>query len=449
MACNLSKQPDRFLRMFVETTAVMLTLKPFPGVIAHHTEIYEMFSGFCNKFRQFWAARPGAYPREVRDIITFTDDLRKMRARSSGTRDSTREAGLEKVRADKEAALAEAQARTQKVIRSVRLIRLYSRLTLLQAPRRKGPITPATIETDDEYEDGEFEQDSEMPDAIPDLEGDDEVEVVENSALHSAENSALHSALFGDKASFAPAASAVPPVKPIPTGPKAQTLPNFNKHKPGRPETVRIPYTRHRRIDKTSSAYAKAQTLLSKTDPLETIKVAAEPDAPSSRKRARRSSFYEFQEAQPPLQGSSAILKAAMTSKPSPPDSDGPRLVATATAIVNGEGCGIATSRALALQEFDTRSNISVTLHRLAYQLALHDALVQEHQRLLKEMKNRDLPVFKTDHAHEMPLPAPPSMVAPSRSLRWTSNPIRKYLIRKYQSVRIRKSSLYSDTPAM
>lgn len=165
--------------------------------------------------------------------------------------------------------------------------------------------------------------------------------------------------------------------------------------------------------------------MLSKTDPLETIKVAAEPDAPSSRKRARRSSFYEFQEAQPPLQGmfnalkdlysvslrdvlgSSAILKAAMTSKPSPPDSDGPRLVATATAIVNGGGCGIATSRALALQEFDTRSNISVTLHRLAYQLALHDALVQEHQRLLKEMKNRDLPVFKTDHAHEYVLQLP------------------------------------------
>ncbi|KAJ7744932.1 hypothetical protein B0H16DRAFT_1727132 [Mycena metata] len=364
MACHLSKQPDRFLRIFVETAAVMLTLKPFPGVIAHVTEIYEMFSGFCNKFRQFWAACPGAYPREVRDIITFTDELRKMCARSSGTRDSTREAALKKVRADKEAALAKAQARNQK------------------APRRKGPITPATIETDDKYEDGEFDQDSEVPDALPELEGDDEVEIVENSTLHSAENSALHSALFGDKASFAPAASAVPPVKPIPTGPKAQTLPNFNKHKPGRPET--------------------AQTLLSKTDPLETIKVAAEPDAPSSRKRAHRSSFYEFQEAQPPLQGSSAILKAAMTSKPSPPDSDGPRLVATATAIVNGEGCGIATSRALALQEFDTRSNISVTLHRLAYQLALHDALVQEHQRLLKEMKNRDLPVFKTDHAHDV-----------------------------------------------
>jgi hypothetical protein len=108
-----------------------------------------MFSGFCNKFRQFWAARPGAYPREVRDIITFTDELRKMRARSSGTRDSTREAGLEKVRADKEAALAEAQARNQKVIPSVKLIACtsgshYFRRLAVKALSPPPPLKPTT-----------------------------------------------------------------------------------------------------------------------------------------------------------------------------------------------------------------------------------------------------------------------------------------------------------------
>ncbi|KAJ7045329.1 hypothetical protein C8F04DRAFT_1173431 [Mycena alexandri] len=384
MACNFAKNPDRQIRMFVETAVV----------IAHVSEIFEMFSGFCNKFRQFWAARPGAYPKEVREVITFTEDLCKMRTRSSATRDSSREAGLEKARADKEAALAEAQAKAQK------------------PPRRKGPIMPAFVVTDDDESDEDVrDEDTVMADVEP------KSKRLSSSDLLMLEDAELDAMIFGPD-DPAPSATTVPPVKPLPTGPKAQSLPGFNKFKPGRPETVRIPYARIQRIDKTTSAYIKAQSLLLKTDKYESIKVAAEPDGPSVRKRPRRSSLYEFEEAQPPLQGMLDILKEMYSFSPRAylesigelpafrvpttakfTHSDSNRASTSASAIVSAPGQGIPTSRALALQEFDTRSNISLTVHRLAYQLTLHEVLVAEHERLLKEMKKRDVTVLEKDEA--------------------------------------------------
>ncbi|KAJ7036775.1 hypothetical protein C8F04DRAFT_1257654 [Mycena alexandri] len=360
MACNFAKNPDRQIRMFVETAVVMLTLRPFGQVIAHVSEIFEMFSGFCNKFRQFWAARPGAYPKEVREVITFTEDLRKMRTRSSATRDSSREAGLEKARADKEAALAEAQAKAPK------------------PPRRKGPITPAFVVTDDDESDEDVrDEDTVMADVEP------KSKRLSSSDLLMLEDAELDAMIFGPDDPVAPSATTVPPVKPLPTGPKAQSLPGFNKFKPGRPET--------------------AQSLLFKTDKYESIKVAAEPDGPSVRKRPRRSSLYEFEEAQPPLQESIGELPAfrvPTTAKFTHSDSN--RASTSASAIVSAPGQGIPTSRALALQEFDTRSNISLTVHRLAYQLTLHEALVAEHERLLKEMKKRDVTVLEKDEAQSV-----------------------------------------------
>lgn len=173
---------------------------------------------------------------------------------------------------------------------------------------------------------------------------------------------------------------------------------------------VRIPFLRHAHLDKKSPHYLKAAQIIAKTSPAEAAQIATEPETPTVRRRPRRHSLYKFAEPKSVSQGSlfgrscGAQLTlpfvtdatnnvSAQSSGASAPSETAVTHEAVLRAMLD-QGRTPSSPRALAIMEYETRANLSLGAHRMAFQLSQRVSLLEEHARILTAMRNQNIAVL-------------------------------------------------------
>ncbi|KAJ7790876.1 hypothetical protein B0H13DRAFT_2394459 [Mycena leptocephala] len=227
MACNYP-QFVKQLGLFVWTAAVLNAFEPHKQLVAPITEIFEMFTKFTNKFRQFWGPHGAKTPPPaITATLELGEEFHKLRVRAKANQNSLLEAACDKSRAEKDDAKKEAK----------------------KSKRKKQVLSAEAVQSDPEDSVIVVDEDTVMDDLL-DAQGDDDLDSIDADAFMAEIDDAKKEK---EKAS---------------TSKSAQKLPKISKNKP-RAETVCIPYTRVGCLDRSSSAFVKAMNIIGKTDPKE------------------------------------------------------------------------------------------------------------------------------------------------------------------------------------
>ncbi len=157
------------------------------------------------------------------------------------------------------------------------------------------------------------------------------------------------------------------------------------------------------RIDHRAASYRKAMAIIEQTNPADVAQVASFTTR-LGRKRRRASSCIEYRTNEP-FQGTSDSIQ--WTTPPIFPLGEPPsakpngaavgELLATARKAAEDWAYPNAPNRVVLRQEYETRMQLAIVGHRIAFHLAAGELLFSAHQQLSKMLQERSLKPLEKD----------------------------------------------------